>query len=47
MLLSEIENDRLSQSELNEIQINDNHAMVPGQNENTRRQILCWLYESM
>jgi len=46
-LFSEIENDRSNQYELNEIKINDNHAMVPGQHENARRQTICWPYESM
>ena len=44
MSFSELENDTLNQSELNEIQINENNKIfeVPGQNENPRRQTLIW-----
>jgi hypothetical protein len=39
MSFSELENDTLNQSELNEIKINKNNQIfeVPGQNENPRR----------
>jgi hypothetical protein len=39
MSFSELENDTLNQSELNEIKINKNNKIfeVPGQNENPRR----------
>ena len=44
MSFSELENDTLNQSELNEIQINENNQIfeVSGQNENPRRRTLIW-----
>jgi hypothetical protein len=44
MSFSELENDTLNQSELNEIEINENNQIfaVPGQNENPRRRTLIW-----
>ena len=44
MSFSELQNDTLNQSELNEIKMNENNQMfeVAGQNENTRRRILIW-----
>jgi hypothetical protein len=40
MSFSELENDTLNQSELNEIKINKNNQIfeVPGQNENPRQR---------
>ena len=42
MSFSELENDTLNQSELNEIKNNENNQIfeVPGQNENPRRGTL-------
>jgi len=42
MLFSELENDTLNQSELNEIKMNENNQIfeVAGQNENPRRRTL-------
>jgi hypothetical protein len=44
MSFSELENDTLNQSELNEIKIDQNNQMfeVPGQNENQRRRTIIW-----
>jgi hypothetical protein len=44
MSFSELENDTLNQSELNEIKINENNQIfeVSGQNENPRRRALIW-----
>jgi hypothetical protein len=44
MSFSELENDTLNQSELNETKINENNQIfeVPGQIENPRRRTLIW-----
>jgi hypothetical protein len=44
MSFSQLKNDTLNQSELNEIKINENNQIfeVPVQNENPRRQTLIW-----
>ena len=44
MSFSELENDTLNQSDLNEKKINENNQIfeVPGQIENPRRRTLIW-----